>query len=185
MCISLLKKLETGKTKGRIWGGRQRLWGLTQLCYCLSQSHEAIGSDVSLWDPLLSAPAQYSRCTQVACPPLGAPGLHRPRVGYNLSRIPVCLRRRKTWAMSQSESPKRWQSGRGVVTALPAASRAPRRDLVRGDSGRLLQATAKDLKQLLRSPELHSPGKGLCGQWPQTLGWLFTSPCERKKKEMQ
>lgn len=72
VCISLLKKLETGKTKGRIWGGRQRLWGLTQLCSCLSQSHEAIGSDVSFWDPLLSAPAQYSRCTQVACPPGGS-----------------------------------------------------------------------------------------------------------------
>lgn len=108
--------------------------------------------------------------------PLGAPGLHCPRVGYNLSRIPVCLRRRKTWAMSQSESPKRWQSGRGVVTALPAMSRAPRRDLVRGDSGWLLQATAKDLKQLLRSPELHSPGKGLCGQWPPNTGMAVYIP---------
>lgn len=116
-------------------------------------------------------------------PPLGAPGLHHPRVGYNLSRIPVCLRRRKTWAMSQSESPKRWQSGRGVVTALPAASRAPRRDLVRGDSGWLLQATAKDLKQLLRSPELHSPGEGLCGQWPPNTGMAVYIPLLKKEKK--
>lgn len=165
VCISLWKKLETGKAKGRIWGGRQKLWGLAQLCSCLSQSWEAIGSGVSFWDPLLSAPAQYSRCTQLTCP-LGTLGLHRPRAAYNLSGIPMCLRRRKTRAMSQSESLNGWQSGRGVVTALSAMSPAPRLDLVIGDSRWFSrQQPNKDLKQLLCSPELHSPGKGLCRQW--------------------
>lgn len=105
------------------------------LCTCLSQSREAIGSGVSLWAPIAfgSCPGLQRHPTHL--PPPGGSRTSPPTSRIQSVRDTWCLRRGKTWAMSQSESLQGWQSGRGVVMALPAMSPAPRLDCVRGGSG--------------------------------------------------